>query len=272
MNTVMETRALVAGFRGRPAVLDGVDMRIEDGGRIALLGANGSGKTTLLRCLSGALTPLSGRVVFGGEVLRRNRDGLRQHRRRVQLVLQDPDDQLFSADVTQDISFGPLNLGLSEAEARERVDEAMGLLAIAHLAGRPTHQLSYGERKRVAIAGAVAMRPSVLLLDEPTAGLDPAGVLELMATLDGLDTTVVLATHDVDLALSWADQVAIVAGGEVRQGSVALMADEDLLARARLRMPWQLDVARRLGLPVDPPLRTVDDVVDALTRPSSSTG
>lgn len=264
----METRGLVAGFRGRPPVLDGVDVSIGEGRRIALLGANGSGKTTLLRCLSGALTPLAGRVVVDGEVLRRNRDGLRQHRRRVQLVLQDPDDQLFSADVTQDISFGPLNLGLDESAARERVEEAMELLAITHLAERPTHQLSYGERKRVAIAGAVAMRPRVLLLDEPTAGLDPAGVAELMATLDGLDTTVVLATHDVDLTLSWADEVVVVAGGEVRQGDVTLMADEELLGRARLRMPWQLDLLRRFGLPLDPPPRTVDDVAATLQHPS----
>ncbi|MEZ5084937.1 MAG: ATP-binding cassette domain-containing protein [Tessaracoccus sp.] len=261
---LMETRELTAGFRGRPAVLDGVGVQIEEGKRIALLGANGSGKTTLLRCLSGALTPLAGNVVFDGEVLRRNRDGLRRHRRRVQLVLQDPDDQLFSADVTQDISFGPLNLGLGEDEARLRVEEAMHLLAITHLAERPTHQLSYGERKRVAIAGAVAMRPRVLLLDEPTAGLDPAGVAELMATLDNLDATVVLATHDVDLALSWADVVMVVADGGVRQGGVGLMADEDVLSRARLRMPWQLDLARRLGLAIDPPLRTVEDVATAL--------
>ncbi len=268
----MEARGLSAGFRGRAPVLDAVDLRIEEGRRITLLGANGSGKTTLLRCLSGALTPLSGRVVFDGEVLRRNRDRLREHRRRVQLVLQDPDDQLFSADVTQDISFGPLNLGLDVEEARDRVGEAMELLSIAHLAERPTHQLSYGERKRVAIAGAVAMRPRLLLLDEPTAGLDPAGVAELMATLDGLDTTVVLATHDVDLALSWADEVVVVAGGDVRQGRVTLLADEELLARARLRMPWQLDLVRRFGLPVDPPPRTVEEVAAALAPPADHAG
>lgn len=268
--TLIEVRALTAGFRGRPAVLDGVNAQVREGTRVALLGANGSGKTTLLRSLSGALTPLAGRVVFDGEVLRHNRDKLREHRRRVQLVLQDPDDQLFSADVTQDISFGPLNLGLDERAARERVVEAMELLAISHLAERPTHQLSYGERKRVAIAGAVAMRPRVLLLDEPTAGLDPAGVAELMATLSGLDTTVVLATHDVDLALSWADEVVVVAGGDVRQGGVSLLADEDLLAQARLRMPWQLGLARRFGLPLDPPPRTVDEVAAALNQLGNS--
>ena len=267
MSALLAALDLVAGFHDH-VVLRGATLRIDAGRRIALLGANGSGKTTLLRCLSGALRPSAGRVEVGGRPLGHDRSSLRAHRRLVQLVLQDPDAQLFSADVTQDVSFGPLNLGLDDSAAWARVEEALDLLSIRHLAERPTHQLSYGERKRVAIAGAVAMRPRVLLLDEPTAGLDPAGVAELMATLDGLDTTVVLATHDVDLTLSWADEVVVVAGGEVRQGDVTLMADEELLGRARLRMPWQLDLLRRFGLPLDPPPRTVDDVAATLQHPS----
>ncbi len=131
----------------------------------------------------------------------------------MQLVVQDPDDQLFAASVEQDVSFGPLNLGLPDAEVRARVAEALEALDIAALADRPTHLLSYGQRKRTAIAGAVAMRPRVLILDEPTAGLDPDGQERLLATLDGLraaGTTVVMATHDVDLALRWADDAALL--------------------------------------------------------------
>ncbi len=251
---------LTAGFRGQPPVLEGANLTIRRGVRMALLGPNGSGKTTLLRSLAGALPPIRGTVRAEGRALGHDRASLRAHRRLVQLVLQDPDDQLFSADVTQDVSFGPLNLGLAEADARSRVEEALALLGVTHLAERPTHQLSYGERKRVAIAGAVAMRPAVLLLDEPTAGLDPAGVAELTATLAGLDTTVVLATHDVDLALAWADEVAVVGGRRVRQGDPSLLGDEELLSVARLRRPWQLELLHRLGLPVDPLPRTVDDV------------
>lgn len=264
MTAILAATSLVAGFHDHPPVLSGADLTIEPDKRVALLGANGSGKTTLLRCLSGALRPLAGEVRAQGRVVKHDRAGLRLHRRFVQLVLQDPDDQLFSADVTQDISFGPMNLGLDEKAARERVDEALDLLSIRHLADRPTHQLSYGERKRVAIAGAVAMRPSVLLLDEPTAGLDPAGVAELMTTLAGLTSTVVLATHDVDLALSWADEVAVVSEHRVRQGPPQLMEDEELLASARLRRPWQLDLCGRLGLPIDPLPRTVDDVAERI--------
>jgi cobalt/nickel transport system ATP-binding protein len=241
---------LVIGYdRGR-TVLDCASLTVPPGRRLALLGANGSGKTTLLRCLSGALRPARGRVILDGARLEHSRRGLRAHRQAVQLVLQDPDDQLFSASVAQDVSFGPVNLGLPEPEVRTRVAEALDLLAVAHLADRPTHQLSYGERKRVAIAGAVAMRPCVLLLDEPTAGLDPTAVGEALAALARLQdagSTVVMSTHDVDLALRWADEVVVVVGGGVVQGPPdAVLGDDALLARARLDRPWALTVGGRL--------------------------
>ncbi len=250
---------VVVGYPGAGPVLTGASLTLAPGRRVALLGANGSGKTTLLQCLAGALRPTSGAVALDGEPLAHTRAGLRAHRRRVQLVLQDPDDQLFSADVTQDVSFGPLNLGLDEAAARARTREALDLLGIAHLAGRPTHQLSYGERKRVTLAGAVAMRPDVLLLDEPTAGLDPAGVAELLAALAGLGAGMVIATHDVDLALAWADEVAVVVGGRVAQGPPGLLGDQVLLESARLRRPWTLELAARLGVGGTP--RDLDEVV-----------
>jgi len=176
---------------------------------------------------------------------------LRRHRSEVQLVLQDPDDQLFSADVAQDVSFGPMNLDLPEAVVRGRVEEALSLLGIGHLRRKPTHQLSFGEKKRVAMAGAVAMRPCVLLLDEPTAGLDPFGVeemLEAVRRLEEHDTTVVISTHDVSLALGWADEVTIIGDGTVTSGDpIELLADEELLTRARLRRPWPLALARALA-------------------------
>jgi cobalt/nickel transport system ATP-binding protein len=263
---------LVVGYdRGRP-VLDGATLTVPAGRRLALLGANGSGKTTLLRCLSGALAPARGRVTLEGAELRHTRAGLRAHRQEVQLVLQDPDDQLFSASVAQDVSFGPMNLGLAEAEVRARVAEALALLGVAQLAGRPTHQLSYGERKRVAIAGAVAMRPCVLLLDEPTAGLDPTAVGEALAALSRLqqaDSTIVMSTHDVDLALRWADEVAVVVDGGVVQGPPdVVLGDDALLARARLDRPWALSVGARLqalGLLPDGALpRDADTLIAAL--------
>src|SRR3954447_21551751 len=263
---------LVVGYERGRVVLDGASLTVPAGRRLALLGANGSGKTTLLRCLSGALKPSAGAVTVDGVPLEHSRRTLKAHRQEVQLVLQDPDDQLFSASVAQDVSFGPLNLGLNEDAVRVRVAEALDLLAVASLAARPTHQLSFGERKRVAIAGAVAMRPCILLLDEPTAGLDPTAVGEALAALTRLqqaDSTIVMSTHDVDLALRWADEVAVVVDGGVVQGAPdVVLGDDALLARARLDRPWALTVGARLqalGLPPDGTLpRDADALVAAL--------
>jgi hypothetical protein len=174
--------------------------------------------------------------------------------------------------VAQDVSFGPLNLGLPEDDVRARVAESLDLLAVGSLAGRPTHQLSFGERKRVAIAGAVAMRPCVLLLDEPTAGLDPSAVAETLAALARLqehDSTVVMSTHDVDLALRWADEVAVVVDRTVVQGRPDdLLGDDVLLARARLDRPWAMTVGARLRelglLPQGPLPRDVAGLLRAL--------
>ncbi|KAG9059566.1 energy-coupling factor ABC transporter ATP-binding protein [Cutibacterium granulosum] len=262
----MQTRAMCATHPGRPMVLRDVDLRLHQGVRVAILGANGSGKTTLLRCLSGSLEPVSGEVLREGKRLEHNKKALREHRRVVQHVLQDPDDQLFSADVFQDVSFGPMNMGLDEDEVRERVTGALTLLGADHLAERATHQLSYGERKRVAVAGAMAMRPKLLMLDEPTAGLDPDGVSRMMAALGRLHqtgTTVAMATHDVDLALAWADEALVVVDHSVVQGPIdEMLADSDIVERAHLHLPWALDLAQRMGVSSLP--RTMDEVVAAL--------
>ncbi|CAL9391601.1 Cobalt import ATP-binding protein CbiO [Streptomyces sp. enrichment culture] len=250
-SVVVALRGVSFGYEDGPVVLGGLDFAVREGRALALLGRNGSGKTTLMRLLSGGLRPREGKLVVDGEPVTYDRKGLTRLRTTVQLVVQDPDDQLFAASVAQDVSFGPLNLGLPDAQVRARVAEALEALDIGALADRPTHLLSYGQRKRTAIAGAVAMRPRVLVLDEPTAGLDPDGQERLLATLDGLragGTTVVMATHDVDLALRWADDAALLApGGGVHTGPAAdLLARADLLREAGLRLPWGVAVARLL--------------------------
>ncbi len=231
--------------------LQGLDLRVQPGRRLALLGANGSGKTTLILHLNGTLRPAHGQVRLDGQAVGYDRAARLAWRSRVGLVLQDPEDQLFSATVAQDVSFGPLNQGLSDAEARTRVDEALASLRIAHLAGRPTHALSFGQKKRVAIAGILAMRPAVVILDEPTAGLDPHGVAHLLGALRHLQdsgTTLVFSTHDVDLAYAWADDIAILGAGRVlRQGTaVEALADSNLLGSAHLRTPTILALATAL--------------------------
>jgi cobalt/nickel transport system ATP-binding protein len=252
----MSDAALVAlrgasfAYEDGPDVLDGLDFEVREGRALALLGRNGTGKTTLMRLLSGGLRPHTGELTLDGKRVSYDRKGLTRLRTTVQLVVQDPDDQLFAASVAQDVSFGPLNLGLPDPDVRARVDEALAALDIAALADRPTHLLSYGQRKRTAIAGAVAMRPRVLILDEPTAGLDPDGQERLLATLGALrasGTTVVMATHDVDLALRWADDTALLTPSGVRTGPAAeILARTDLLQQAGLRLPWGVAAAQVL--------------------------
>ncbi|MFF3500558.1 energy-coupling factor ABC transporter ATP-binding protein [Streptomyces sp. NPDC003247] len=250
MSEPVALRGVSFAYEDGPAVLDGLDFAVREGRALALLGRNGSGKTTLMRLLSGGLRPRAGTVTVDGRPVVYDRKGLTGLRTTVQLVVQDPDDQLFAASVAQDVSFGPLNLGLPDAEVRARVAEALAALDITALADRPTHLLSYGQRKRTAIAGAVAMRPRVLVLDEPTAGLDPDGQERLLATLDALraaGTTVVMATHDVDLALRWADDAALLTPSGVHTGPAApTLARADLLGAAGLRLPWGVAAARLL--------------------------
>jgi cobalt/nickel transport system ATP-binding protein len=247
---VLQARGLCFGYEpGRP-VLTGADLALHAGRRTAVLGPNGGGKTTLFRLLAGALAPDAGEVLLDGTPVRRTRRGRTALRTQVQLVLQDPDDQLFAATVAQDVSFGPVNLGLDEPEVRARVDGALAALDLTAVADRPPHLLSFGQKKRVAIAGAVAMKPRLLVLDEPTAGLDPAGVEALLATLAALEaagTTPVLSTHDVDLAHRWADDVAVVVDGRVQTGHAdALLGATDLMRTARLGPAWAPAVHRLL--------------------------
>lgn len=263
MAVILEARGLRHHYSGDVVALDGLDLTVETGQRLAILGPNGAGKTTLLLHLNGTLKPQAGQVLLDGRAMRHGRADLNAWRRRVGLVLQEPDDQLFAATVFEDVSFGPLNLGLGEDEARQRVTEALDSLRIAHLADRPTHMLSFGQKKRVAIAGAVAMRPDVLLLDEPSAGLDAMGIAHLLAALETLrakGTTLVFTTHDVDLAWQWADQVALFHQGRVvGQGLAAeILGDSQALAPVHLQVPLALAVglrARALGvLAADAPL------------------
>jgi cobalt/nickel transport system ATP-binding protein len=250
MSELVALQGASYAYEEGPVVLDGLDFEVREGRALALLGRNGSGKTTLMRLLSGGLRPRTGRLTVEGKPVSYDRKGLTRLRTTVQLVVQDPDDQLFAASVGQDVSFGPLNLGLTDTEVRGRVEEALAALDITALADRPTHLLSYGQRKRTAIAGAVAMRPRVLILDEPTAGLDPDGQERLLATLEQLrasGTTVVMATHDVDLALRWADDTAMLTPGGVRTGPAPkMLARTDLLREAGLRLPWGVAAAQLL--------------------------
>ncbi len=262
-DVILSATGLGYAYPGGEAALDGLDLAVRRGRTLAILGPNGAGKTTLLLHLNGTLKPRSGTVSLEGVPCGYSRRELSPWRRRVGLVLQEPDDQLFAATVFEDVSFGPLNLGLTETEARARVEEALDALRIADLAERPTHMLSFGQKKRAAIAGAVAMRPEILLLDEPTAGLDHRGAVHLLAALERLKaagTTLVITTHDVDLAWRWADDAALFAAGRVtvHGPTETVLGDCESLAGASLKPPFLLELglkARASGrLAPDAPL------------------
>jgi cobalt/nickel transport system ATP-binding protein len=237
--SLIRAESLTYAYPGGVPALDGLDLAIEKGRRLAILGANGAGKTTLLLHLNGTLRPAHGRIRIDGTPVAYDRAGLLAWRRRVGLVLQDADDQLFAPSVFEDVSFGPMNLDLDEGEVRTRVEAALTALDIADLADRPTHMLSFGQKKRVAIAGAVAMRPEVLLLDEPTAGLDARSAKRLLATLAELEaagTTLVFTTHDVDMAHRFADEAALFHRGRViaHGAAKAILTDAATMDRAGL--------------------------------------
>ena len=257
VSPVLELQDVTFRYPRGAAVLDGLDLAVRPAERLALLGANGSGKTTLLRLLVGLGRPDSGRMSLDGRPIGDNRDERTRLRTAVQLVLQEPDDQIVAATVRADVSFGPMNLGLPREEVVARVDEAMAAMDITDLADRPPHHLSFGQRKRVAIAGAMAMRPEVLLLDEASAGLDPRAVRNLMDRLDGFadtGTAVIMATHDVDVAWSWATEALVLSGGKLHRGPIEdVLADHALLDRAHLTMPWGAAISRRLNRTVRHP-------------------
>jgi cobalt/nickel transport system ATP-binding protein len=203
-----------------------------------------------------------------------DRQGLRQLRQTVGMVLQDPDDQLFAASVFEDVSFGPANLGLAAPAIEARVEAALTAMQILDLARRPTHMLSFGQRKRVAIAGILAMAPRYLLLDEPSAGLDPDGIAQLMASLQDISaagTAILMATHDMDAAYAWADRILIFGAGRIAAAGEpeTVFADRALLARLRLAPPliWEIATALRAtgALPADAALpRRREDVLAAI--------
>lgn len=216
MTAVLEVNAVDFCYADGTRALCGLDLAFARGRRTALLGRNGAGKSTLLTLLNGIERPTCGQVLIDGRPLRYDRAGLRELRRRVGLVFQDPDSQLFSASVREDVSFGPLNLGLGKDEVRRRVEQALVTVGLTDRADRPTHALSYGEKKRACLAGILAMDPEVLILDEPAAGLDPAMAARLVPLLDRLHDegrTVVIATHDVDFAVAWADEICVLHDG-----------------------------------------------------------
>jgi cobalt transport protein ATP-binding subunit len=211
--------------------LRGVDLRIEPGERVALVGPNGAGKSTLMLTLNGIHVPSHGTVEIGGVVV--DRASVRRIRAAVGLVFQDPDDQLFSPTVFEDVAFGPIHMGFPVGEIHERVERALAAVGMAGAGRRVPHRLSLGQRKRVAIATVLSMDPTVLVFDEPSAGLDPRGRRELMGVLRSLAQTQLVSTHDMRLAAELFTRTVVMDGGAiVADGPTAEVLTDDALLDA----------------------------------------
>ena len=238
---VLEVRRLAYSYPDGHQALYGVDLSIGAGERVALLGPNGAGKTTLVLHLNGILTGGAGSVHVSG--LPVSKPNLQEVRRRVGIVFQDPDDQLFMGTVRDDVAFGPMNHGIRGAELERRVGEALEAVGMQAYADRPPHHLSYGQRRRVAVATVLAMQPEVLVLDEPSSNLDPASRRELADILRSLDVTVLLVTHDLPYALELCPRSVVLSDGVlVADGpTVDVLTDDALMAAHRLELPFGFD-------------------------------
>lgn len=238
---MIRTEALSFSYEYGTQAIREVSLEVRDGEFLALLGANGCGKTTLLKQLNGLLKPSAGRVFLDGKELGSFRD--EEVFKRVGMVFQDPNDQLFATNVEQDVAFGPVNLGLKPDEVARRTAEALRLVGSPDLADKAIHTLSFGQKRRVSIAGVLAMEPGMLLLDEPTSGLDPRGVSSIMRLLRRLNKargiTMLMATHDVDLVPLFCDRVGIMSQGRIIADGTPekVFADTSLVREAKLRLP-----------------------------------
>jgi cobalt/nickel transport system ATP-binding protein len=238
---------------GTPAVR-GMSFRIHHGESVAIVGANGAGKSTLLRHLNGYLTPGKGMVRIGDFPL--TKATLHDARRTVGMVFQDPDDQLFMPTVFDDVAFGPLNLGLSPEEVEARVMAALAQVEAEHLRDRPPYKLSGGEKRAVAIATVLSMSPAILVMDEPTTGLDPRARRRLIELLRGFHHTKIIATHDLDMVLDLCERTIVLHNGQVTaDGPTRRIFDDDrLLERSHLEKPLRMQGCPICNAVVEPPI------------------
>lgn len=235
---------------GTKALTD-VNLEIKKGDMVSLLGKNGAGKSTLFLHFNGIFKPTKGRILIDGEELKYDKKSLIKFRQKVGIVFQNPDDQLFAPTVEEDVAFGPLNLGLSQEETQKRVNDALKKVGMDGFQRKAPHHLSGGQKKRVAIAGILAMQPELMVLDEPTSGLDPQGaidILELLYELNDEGMTIIISTHDVDLVPNYAKKVfVLVEGSLIAEGTPKeIFAQPEILEKANLRVPLVTELFQNL--------------------------
>ncbi len=237
---IIEVTELRYSYPDGTQALQGVSFRAVHGESVAIVGANGAGKSTLLLHLNGYLLPSEGKIRIGDLPL--TRGTLLEIRRTVGMVFQDPDDQLFMPTVYDDVAFGPINLGLPPDEVEMRVTKALGLVEVPHLKNKPPYRLSGGEKRRVAIATVLSMAPDILVLDEPTTGLDPLARRQLIGLLKNFRHTKIIASHDLDMVADLCERTIVLHEGAVRaDGPTAeIFRNDALLAACRLEKPLSM--------------------------------
>lgn len=264
---------------GNSQSLNGFSLEICRGKKIAFMGANGSGKSTFFLCCNGIHKPASGTLYYCGKPYDYSREGLLKLRGKVGIIFQDPDNQLFSASVYQEISFGPLNLGVPKEQVKREVEEVIEKLEITPFRNKPTHALSGGQKKQVSIADILVMHPEIIILDEPAAALDPkhaAMVRKIVDQLTEEGITILMATHDVNYALGWADEIVLLLKGQVlMQGSpTEVFTNKEAMEKTNLQQPAALALFESLcrkgildaSLPLPKDLGTLEQYIEKLQK------
>ena len=268
----LETKNLSFTYPDGTEALKNVNIQIKKGEKIAIMGPNGAGKSTLFSHFNGLSEPTSGHVEIDGEKIVFTREELLKVRQKVGIVFQDPNDQLFAPTVKEDVAFGPMNLGLDYDEVNARIKEALEMVGMSGFEDKTPHHLSGGQQKRVAIAGIIAMRPEIMILDEPTAGLDPEGVDKVLNILNKLNEegmSIIISSHDIEMVNHFADKIFVLYGGELiaKGDKHQIFSDKELLKKAHLKAPITTEILYKLkknGLDVDTHKITVDELVNEI--------
>ena len=272
---MLEVKNIKYSYNKDYQALKGVSLKVEEGEMVALLGKNGAGKSTLFLHLNGIYEPDEGQVFIDGEELKYDKKSLLKFRQKVGIVFQNPDDQIFAPTVEEDVAFGPLNLDLPMEEVQKRVTESLARVGMSGFEKKAPHHLSGGQKKRVAIAGILAMKPKIMVLDEPTAGLDPQGVTDLSILLKELNDegiTVIISTHEVNLVPTYAKRVFVLVDGLlIAEGSPKeIFAQPEILEKANLEVPIVTELFQELekegfDMNNDYPL-TIDEAKDKFLK------
>lgn len=250
-NIQLSTENLSFTYPDGTQALKNINIEIEKGEKVAIIGPNGAGKSTLFSHFNGLTEPTSGCVKIEGKAISFEKDELLKVRQKVGIVFQDPNDQLFAPTVKEDIAFGPMNLGLSYDEVEKRVEDALKMVGMENYEDKTPHHLSGGQQKRIAIAGIIAMKPELMILDEPTAGLDPDGVEKVLNILNQLNEegmTLIISSHDIDMISKYADKIFVLYNGEIIESGNKnkIFSDMELLKKAHLRTPITTEILYNL--------------------------